>query len=94
MDCSWSGSMSMKLSRQQYWNGLPFPLPWDLLDPGIKPGSLALLGRFFTTGPLRKPHENLGPLKCFMPKKKKKINQIISEKNYEYIQYDMHLTQF
>ena len=24
------------------WNGLPFPLPGDLPDPGIEPGSLAL----------------------------------------------------
>ena len=33
---------SMELSRQEYWNGLPFPSPGDLLDPGIKPGSPAL----------------------------------------------------
>ena len=26
-------------SRQEYWSGLPFPYPGDLLDPGIKPGS-------------------------------------------------------
>ena len=29
-------------SRQEYWSGLPFPSPEDLLDPGIKPGSPAL----------------------------------------------------
>ena len=33
---------SMKFSRQEYWNGLPFPSPEDLSDPVIKPGSLAL----------------------------------------------------
>ena len=27
--------------RQESWNGLPFPLPGDLPDPGIKPASLA-----------------------------------------------------
>ena len=27
----------MEFSRQEYWNGLPFPSPGDLLDPGIKP---------------------------------------------------------
>ena len=32
----------MGFSRQEYWSGLPFPSPGDLLDPGIKPGSLAL----------------------------------------------------
>ena len=29
----------MELSRQEYWSGLPFPPPHDLLDPGIEPGS-------------------------------------------------------
>ena len=33
---------SMGFSRQEYWNGLPFPSPGDLPDPGIKPGSPAL----------------------------------------------------
>ena len=45
---------SMEFSRQEYWNGLPFPSPEDLPDPGIEPMSLAssaLAGRFFTTVP-------------------------------------------
>ena len=29
----------MGLSRQEYWNGLSFPTPADLLNPGIKPTS-------------------------------------------------------
>ena len=29
----------MGFSRQEYWNGLPFPSPGDLPDPGIKPES-------------------------------------------------------
>ena len=39
-------------SRQEYWSGLPFPPPGELLDLGIKPVFLtspALAGRFFTT---------------------------------------------
>ena len=28
--------------RQEYWNGLPFPSPGGLTDPGIEPGSPAL----------------------------------------------------
>ena len=36
------GSSVMKLSRQEYWSGLPFPTPEDLSDPGIKPGSPSL----------------------------------------------------
>ena len=42
---------SMGLSRQEYWSGLPLPLPRDLPDLGIEPTSpmsLALAGRFFT----------------------------------------------
>ena len=30
---------SMEFSRQEYWNGLPFPSPGDLPSPGIEPGS-------------------------------------------------------
>ena len=31
--------LSMGCSRQEYWNGLPFPPPGDLPDPGTKPMS-------------------------------------------------------
>ena len=34
--------LSMEFSRQEYWSGLPFPSPGDLLDPGIESGSPAL----------------------------------------------------
>ena len=47
-------SLSMGFSQQEYWKGLPFPSPEDLLDPGIEPVSFAspaLAGRFFTTMP-------------------------------------------
>ena len=33
---------SMGFSKQEYWNGLPFPSPGDLPKPGIEPGSPAL----------------------------------------------------
>ena len=33
--------LSMEFSRQEYWNGLPFPSPGDLSDSGIKPRSTA-----------------------------------------------------
>ena len=36
--------LSMGLPRQEYWNGLPFPPPGDLLDPGIEPMSPVLVG--------------------------------------------------
>ena len=43
--------LSMGLSRQEYWSGLPCPPPGDLPDPGTEPMSLmshALSGKFFT----------------------------------------------
>ena len=44
--------LSMGFSRQEYWNGLPFPSPGDLPDPGIESACLTsptLTGGFFTT---------------------------------------------
>ena len=40
----------MEFSRQEYWSGLPFPIPGDLPNPGIELESLAsptLAGGFF-----------------------------------------------
>ena len=31
------GPLSMGLSRQEYWGGLPSPFPGDLPDPGNEP---------------------------------------------------------
>ena len=50
--------LSMEFSRQEWWNGLPFPTPGGLPDPGIEPdspASLVLSGRFFTSEPPGKP---------------------------------------
>ena len=44
----------MGFPRQEYQNEFPFFYPGDLPDPGIKPMSLALAGRFLTTEPLGK----------------------------------------
>ena len=52
---TYQSSPSMGFSRQEYWNGLPFPSPEDPPDPGIKPVSPALTGRFFTTERPGKP---------------------------------------
>ena len=35
-------TLSMGFLRQEYWSGLSFPPPGDLMDPGIKPASPAL----------------------------------------------------
>ena len=42
---------SIEFPSQEHWNGLPFPSPWDLPDPGIKPVSPAFAGGFFTAEP-------------------------------------------
>ena len=42
-------ALSMGFPGQEYWSGLPFHPPGDLLHPGIKPATPALAGRIFTT---------------------------------------------
>ena len=41
--------LSMKFSRQEYWNGVPFPPSGNLDNPGVKPAFPALAGSFFIT---------------------------------------------
>ena len=44
-------SLSMGISRQEYWSGLTFPSPQNLPDPGTEPTSPespALASGFFT----------------------------------------------
>ena len=31
--------LSMEFPRQEYWSGLPFPIPGDFPEPGIEPAS-------------------------------------------------------
>ena len=45
----------MGFPRQEYWNGLPFPSPGDLLDPGIEAGSSALQAGSLPSEPPGKP---------------------------------------
>ena len=40
--------LSMEFSRQEYWDGLPFPSPGDLPNPGTECGSPALQADSFT----------------------------------------------
>ena len=49
----------MGFPRQEYQNRLPFPPPGDLPNPGIKPTSPALAGRFFTAEPPGELHVQL-----------------------------------
>ena len=51
VDCSYQASPSMGFSRQEYWSRLPFPSPGALPDPGIEPGSPALVADALTSEP-------------------------------------------
>ena len=45
----------MAFPREEYWSGLPFPLPGVLPHPGTEPTSPALAGGFLTVEPSGKP---------------------------------------
>ena len=47
--------LSMRFSWQEYWSGLPFPVPGDFPHPGIKLMSPALADGSFTAEPPGKP---------------------------------------
>ena len=61
--------LSMGFSKQEYWDGLSFPPPGNLPDPGIQPASLkslTLAGEFFTTSATWEAHaHNFNFLSCF-----------------------------
>ena len=46
--------LPMEFSRQEYWSGLPFPSPGDLLDSGIEP---ALQAGSLLSEPPEKPNK-------------------------------------
>ena len=52
---AYQAPLSMRLSRQEYWSGSPFPSPGYLPDPGIEPGSPALESDTLTSEPQGKP---------------------------------------
>ena len=75
--------LSMELSRQEYWSGLPFPSLGDLSDPRIKPTSLAspaLAGRFFTSWATREAIK-LGKGYMNIFSQKSSIQQIFSQQS-------------
>ena len=48
--------LSMEFSRQEYWDGLPFPNLADLPNPGIEPGSPTLQVGALPSEPSGKPN--------------------------------------
>ena len=55
--------LSVELSRQEYWSGLPCLSPGELPDPGIEPRSLALQVDSLLSEPPGKP--DAGPFLSF-----------------------------
>ena len=53
---AYQAPLSMGFSRQDYWSGLPFPSPGDLLNPGIEPGSPKLQADTLPSEPPGKPY--------------------------------------
>ena len=56
-------SLSMGFSRQEYWNGLPFPSPRDLPNPGIESASLMSPALQVGSLPLEPPGKPICSLK-------------------------------
>ena len=56
--------LSMEFSRKEYWNGLLFPSPGDLPDPGVDPWSLTLSADFFPGKSPGKPNPILHYYYC------------------------------
>ena len=52
--------LCMGFSRQEYWSGLPFPLPGDFADPGIKNRSPALQADSLSSEPPGKSQKLAG----------------------------------
>ena len=57
--------LSMGFSRQEYWNGLPFPSPGELPDPGIEPRSPALQADALQTELCGKPLVYISSVQSF-----------------------------
>ena len=87
---------SMGFSRQEYSNGLPFPLPGNLPNPGIQPRSPTLQADALPSEPPGKPDplsmgflpgKNTGVGCHFLfpppPAKKKDIYQMLNSKREE-----------
>ena len=55
MPVAYQATLPMELSRQEYWNGQPFPSPEDLPNPRSELGLLQLQADFLPSEPTRKP---------------------------------------
>ena len=56
--------LSMEFSRQEYWNGLPFPTPGDLPYPGMEPCVSGIGRQIHHCAIWEAPIRELGSFKC------------------------------
>ena len=61
---AYQAPLSMGFPRQAYWSGLPFPSPEDLPNPGIEPGSPALLVDALPSEPPAKSERGSSNVHC------------------------------
>ena len=55
VDCNLPGSSIHGFSKQEYWSGLSFLSPGEILNPGIESGSPALQADSLLSEPPGKP---------------------------------------
>ena len=61
MDCIPQASLSIRISRQEYWSWLPCPSPGDISDSGIEPRSPAFQPDSLPSKPPGKPNHSSTP---------------------------------
>ena len=61
----------MRFPRQEYQNGLPFPSPGDLPDPGIEPASPAWLAESLPLSQKKSPNIDIQNSNTLLKEKKK-----------------------
>ena len=89
--CSPPGSSVHRISQAEYWCGFPFPSPAGLPNPGSKPTSPALAGRFFTAEPPGKTSSCLLGYFLFVTRKLTEIGSQISAQSAFIMIVPLHL---
>ena len=79
----------MELSRQEYWNGWPFPSPGNLPNPGIEPRSPTLQADSLTSEPQGKPIWCINWAPRYLPKWAENVcpHKILNKNVYSKSQY-------
>ena len=85
---------SMGFSRQECWNGLPFPSPGDLPDPGIEPRSPILQADALPSEPILKSNK-MDKFEISQETETSMVNHIVQkQQNKGSVKYRMLLLPF